>query len=496
MQNIAKKFKKVVVLDTVIFYPEHRKLLNSIAEEVLEYPSSLPERLEKQYEEHPEFFLNKKCYMQIATDDIPLQLLMNRVEGADCIISCWAGIPDEILKLNPQLKLILFWTHEKEHRINIKLAEELGIAVANIPDYGTDSVAEVVFAGLWELIKRNYPRDSVPETEDEIMHSIMNEVFDRYRQLTENEKYTRAGKFTHHFHKLGLVKFDFTKKNIDELIPEKLIENKKIGLLNISNTRKTINALKSFDTICRDFDFTDSNLATYYKFLSENRLIFLDSKNISKEDLEKTELMFKDKIIDIQNFTTASYSFDKKIFGIVGLGRIGSRVAKIAKNLGFKVIYYSKTRNEDIEKSLGIKFIDLKKLAKISDIVSIHVSAHRAENLFDEKLINLMREKTIFINTADGNAIDQQALTKRMLNNEIFAYLDVYPGLPRKDILGIPMKDKSDWKIHKILANNVLAYRTGWKTQESIRVKTYKLLGLMIDFLIENKGKYNFPSEL
>ena len=266
--------------------------------------------------------------------------------------------------------------------------------------------------------------------------------------------------------------------------------------VNITNTKKIINALKSFGVIYQDFDFTNSNLATYYKFLSENELIFLDSKNISREDLEKTRLMFKDKIIDIQNLTTASYSFDKKVFGIVGLGRIGSLVAKIAKNLGFKVVYYSKTRNEILEKSLGIRFVDLKTLTKISDIISIHVSAYKAENLFDEKLINLMRDKTIFINTADGNAINQHALTKRMLNNEIFTYLDVYPGLPRKDILGIPMKDKSAWKIHKILANNVLAYRAGWKTQESIKVKTYKLLGLMIDFLIENKGKYNFPNEL
>ena len=83
-----------------------------------------------------------------------------------------------------------------------------------------------------------------------------------------------------------------------------------------------------------------------------------------------------------------------------------------------------------------------------------------------------------------------------MLAGEIFAYLDVYPGLPRKDILGMPMNDKTDWKIHKELANNVLAYRAGWKTQESIKVKTYKLLGEMIDFLVGKKDKYKLPDEL
>ena len=93
-----KKFKKVVVLDTVIFYPEHRQLLNSIAEEVLEYPTSLPEGLEKQYEESPDLCLNKLCYTQIAIDNIPLQLLMNRVDGADVVVSCWTDIPDEIIQ--------------------------------------------------------------------------------------------------------------------------------------------------------------------------------------------------------------------------------------------------------------------------------------------------------------------------------------------------------------------------------------------------------------
>lgn len=497
MANIKlPKFKRVVVLDTVIFYPEHRKLLNSIAEEVLEFPTSLHEGLEKQYEEHPEIFLHQKCYTQIATDNVPLQLLMNRIEGADVIVSCWTDIPDEIIKLNPQLKLILFWTHEKEHRINLKLAEEMGITVANIPDYGTDSVAEVVFAGLWEIIQRNYPSIKEQKNENEIMNSVMIEIFKRYRRLDINEKYTRAGKFTHHFHKLGLVKFDFSKRNIEELISERLIENKNIGLLNIGKVEKLINALSSFGVKVWNFQLSDVNSAVYYKFLAENEYIFYDSKNIESTDLEKAETMFGDKLIDIQKFSTSNYSFHKKIFGIVGLGRIGIKVAKIAKSLNFQVVYFSKNRKPDIEKSLGIKYVELEKLARESDILSIHVSAHKAENLFDKKLINLMRKKTIFINTADGNSIDQSALTERALKNEIFTYLDVYPGLPRKDILGIAMRNKADWKLHKIIPNSVFAYRAGWKTQESIRVKTYKLLGIMIDFLIHSSDKYTSSEEL
>lgn len=496
MKSLDKKFKKVVVLDTVIFYPEHRELLNSISEEVLEYPTSLPEGLEKQYEENPELFLNKLCYTQIAIDNIPLQLLMNRMDGADVVISCWTDIPDELLRLNPQLKLIIFWTHEREHRINVKLASELGITVANIPDYGTDAVAEVVFAGFWQLLHRNFSSDSAAKNGDNTAHAIVDSVFAHYRQLQDNEKYTRSGKFTHHFHKMGLVKFDFTQKNIDDLIPERLIEHKRIGLLHIPEAAETMRALSALGVNCELYESGDTTLAAYYKFLAENDIIFYDSKSVDRAEIRKISAMFGQKLIDIEKLPSASYSFGDKKFGVVGLGRIGIKVAAIAKNLGFEVVYFSQTRKPDIEKKLGLKYVDLETLAKTSDVVSIHVPAHKAEQLFDGKLIAQLKKGSIFINTADGNAIDQPALTKRMMDGEVFAYLDVYPGLPRKDILGMPMKDKADWKIHKELANNVLAYRAGWKTQESIRVKTYKLLGEMIDFLVGKKDTFVLPEEL
>jgi len=494
--KINKKFKKVVVLDTVVFYPEHRKLLNSIADEVLEYPSSLPEGLEKQFEENPNLFLNKKCYTEIAIDNMPLQLLMNRVDGADVIISCWTNIPDEVIRLNPQLKLIIFWTHEREHRINLKLAEKLGIVVTNVPDYGTDSVAEVTFAGLYQLLMRNF-KSPVKNSPQHISHAIVNSAFNHFRKLPENEKYTRSGKFVHHFHKIGKVKFDFNQKNIDELIPERLIEYKQIGFLNIENGNHVSTELKAFGAITNQYHIKDSSLATYYKFLTENDLIFFDSKTIERMELTKIYSMFGNKLLDIHELPSADYTFEKKTFGIIGLGRIGTKVAATAKKLGFKVLYYSKVRKIDTERELGIQYAELEELIESSDVISIHLPAHRAENLIDKRLIGKVKKGSIFINTADGNAINQQALTARMLDGDIFTFLDVYPGLPRKDVLGVPMKDKTDWKIRKELPNHVLAYRAGWKTQESIGVKTYKLLGSMTDFLVGKNETYNtLPVEL
>ncbi len=488
MIKIDKKFKKVVILDTVIFYPEHRKLLNAIAEEVLEYPTSLPENLEKQYEQNPDIFLNKKCYTHIAINDTSKQLLMNRVDGADVIISCWTDIPDEIIRLNPQLKLIIFWTHEKEHRINMELAEELGITVSNIPDYGTDAVAEVVFAGLFELIQRNFKTDKI--SNNSISNAITNCVFNHFRLLRDNEKNTRSGRFTHHFHKIGEAKFDFNIKKINELIPERLVEYKRVGLLNIINYQDAVKSLEALRVICSIYNARDNSVAEYYKFLAQNDLIIYDSSRLGVEEVKRISIMFGYKLVDIKSLSFSDYSYSEKTFGIVGLGRIGKKVAKIAVELGFKVVYYSKTRNKELEKQIGIDFISLEKLAEVSDVISIHLPAHKAENLFSDKLIRKIKNGLIFINTADGNAVDQKALTQRMLNEEIYAFLDVYPGLPRKDVLGMEMKEKKDWKIQKELPKSVISYRSGWKTQESIAVKTYKLIGEMLSFLIENKDNY------
>ncbi|HCC83507.1 TPA: hypothetical protein DEP96_01505 [Candidatus Uhrbacteria bacterium] len=482
-----KKFKKVVILDTVIFYPEHRALLNKLAEEVLEFPSSLPERLEQQFSEQPELFAETKCYTELGANNTPLQLLMNRVEGAEVIVSCWTNIPDEILRLNPQLKLVIFWTHEKEHRINVDLARELGIEVKNIPDYGTEAVAEVVFAGMWQLLMRNYASDGSASSEVGLANAILNDVFTRIRMLPENEKNTRLGKFSHHFHKLGQVKFDFAKKSLEQLIPERMIEHKMIGLMNIEKAEETVKALRTFGVIIEERSITDFTLASTYKFLAENELIYYDKRLTPEAEVTKIEKMWPRKLVDVNSLVTSDYEFADKIFGLVGLGRIGEQVARMAKGLGFEVIYYSKRRNEVIEERLGIKYKEINELARVSDVISLHVPAHKAENVIDKKFIEAMKNVAMFINTADGNAIDQTALTERMTKKEIFAYLDVYPGLPRKDILGLPMTDKKDWKLHKELANNVLAYRAGWKTQESIKVKTYKLLGEMTSYLMNDK---------
>ena len=70
------------------------------------------------------------------------------MRGADGIITCWTGIPDTVLLENPDLRYLGFWTNLVDHRVNLTLAQARGITVDYVPDYGTDSVAEMTFTPL------------------------------------------------------------------------------------------------------------------------------------------------------------------------------------------------------------------------------------------------------------------------------------------------------------------------------------------------------------
>jgi len=483
MTHKLKKFKKIVVLDSVIFYPEHRSILKQLADEIVEYPSSLPESLERQYVDNPEMFKDVRCYTELGKENSTSQLLQNRIEGADAVISCWTCIPDELLRLNPQLKLIVFWTHEKEHRLNVKLAEELGITVTNIPDYGTDAVAEVVFAGLLELLNKNYVEQRAPTTPNEVALSVMRELFRRYRQIDRNEKYTRAGKFVHHFHKLGKIIFSFEDKDLEQIIPEKLIARKSVALLGPSNWHELKRWLNTFEVNLDELAEIDANSATFYKTLARNNEIIFDSRALDQLLVAKVKaLVPAERLIDIATLKALTYRTAGKTFGILGLGRIGFNVTRLAHQLGFNI---QATTRKTI-KDPAIKQVDLDTLLEQSDILSVHLPAHKAANLLDKSKLSKLKQGAIFINTADGNITDQKALTDLMQQKHLLAYLDVYPGLPQKNVLGLPMVSKTDWKLKDALAEHVLAYRAGWKTQESIRIKTYKLLGQLIDKLSQS----------
>jgi len=124
----------------------------------------------------------------------------------------------------------------------------------------------------------------------------------------------------------------------------------------------------------------------------------------------------------------------EKILGIVGLGRIGTRVAEMAaRGMGMRVIYYDIKQDEKFEKQFGAKFCkDLPDLLKGADFVSLHVPLLPAtRHLIGEKELKLMKKTAYLINTSRGPVVDEQALVSALKKGWIKgAAIDVYEKEP------------------------------------------------------------------
>lgn len=124
----------------------------------------------------------------------------------------------------------------------------------------------------------------------------------------------------------------------------------------------------------------------------------------------------------------------KKILGIVGLGRIGSRVAHHAvRGFGMKVIYYDVARNEAFEKEFGAVFREnADDVFREADFVSLHVPLLPAtRHLADARRISLMKKTAYLINTSRGPIVEEAALVAALRDGVIRgAALDVYENEP------------------------------------------------------------------
>jgi glyoxylate reductase len=121
-----------------------------------------------------------------------------------------------------------------------------------------------------------------------------------------------------------------------------------------------------------------------------------------------------------------------KTIGIIGIGRIGSAVAKRAKGMNMEVLYYDVVRSEQAEKEVGAKYVELETLLRESDFVTVHVPLFPStHHLINEKRLKLMKKTACLINTSRGPVVDEKALYKALTEGWIWAAgLDVWEQEP------------------------------------------------------------------
>ena len=147
------------------------------------------------------------------------------------------------------------------------------------------------------------------------------------------------------------------------------------------------------------------------------------------------------------------FELSEKTLGIVGLGTIGKKVARIARAFGMNVQYYDVNRlTEDQEDALGVRFRLFDEVLKTSDLVSLHVPLlPTTRHLVGARELGLMKPSAYLINTCRGPVVDEAALTTALQNNTIAgAGLDVFDQEP-------PPADNPLFKLDNVILTPHLA---------------------------------------
>ena len=124
-----------------------------------------------------------------------------------------------------------------------------------------------------------------------------------------------------------------------------------------------------------------------------------------------------------------------KTLGVVGAGRIGSRVAEIMhKGFGMDIVYTDISRNEWLDKNTSAKFcIAPEDLIKEADVITVHLPLNEhTHHFFGATRLSLLKQSAILVNSSRGPVIDEEALINALENKKIFAAaLDVFEFEPK-----------------------------------------------------------------
>ena len=175
--------------------------------------------------------------------------------------------------------------------------------------------------------------------------------------------------------------------------------------------------------------------------------------------------------------TTIGLELQGKMLGLIGLGKIGTQVAKVAKAFGMEVCAWSENLNLSHANEVGVLPMSKEDLLKNSDIVSIHlVLGERYKNLITKKELGMMKKTAFLINTSRGPIINEKDLVEFLKDEKIAGVgLDVYDKEP------LPQDHKL-----RFLPNALLLPHIGYVTAENY-TKFYQQMIENLEGCLKNK---------
>lgn len=200
----------------------------------------------------------------------------------------------------------------------------------------------------------------------------------------------------------------------------KIISNYAVGFDNINIEDATKRGIVVANTPCDEV-----NIAVAEHTIA---LLLNLARRITEADKAVREGAYKGWEPDI----FLGSSIKGKTLGVIGLGRIGTMVAKKASSFEINILYNKREPDPEAEKELGIKFSSLDDLLASSDFISLHVPlTEETRHMINESTLSKLKKGSFIINTARGPIIDEVALVEALRSGHLQgAALDVFDNEP------------------------------------------------------------------
>ena len=167
---------------------------------------------------------------------------------------------------------------------------------------------------------------------------------------------------------------------------------------------------------------------------------------------------------------------DGKVLGIVGVGRIGSRVWRKLRTFGFRILGYDPYLTDEQRAAIDLEWVDKEMLFRQSDYVTVHTPLNdETRHLVNAETLGLMKPTAYLINTSRGPMVDVDALAQALKNGTIAgAAIDVYghePPPPDFPLFGLGnviltphiawASEEAGWEIRRSILDDILAFSRG-----------------------------------
>lgn len=202
----------------------------------------------------------------------------------------------------------------------------------------------------------------------------------------------------------------FIYSKINQEILDKLINLKFISTRSTGFDHIDIKAARENKILISNVPFYGENTVAEHTFaliLTLSRKIFKSVEKVKKGDFSLDGLI--------------GFDLKGKTLGIVGLGHIGQRVAKIANGFEMNILAYDIRQDKKFEKKFNFKYVDLETLLKNSDIITLHSPySESTKHLINAEKFGMMKKGAYLINTARGGLVETSAMVEA-LNNKTLA---------------------------------------------------------------------------